>query len=46
MMHVMNRKQLAKILPTVVGIGFCLIEAMKVVFQLHATEAKGEERFA
>ena len=32
--------QLAKILPTVVGIGFCVIEAMKVVFQLHATGTK------
>jgi hypothetical protein len=33
-------KRLARILPTVVGIGFCLIEAMKVAFQVHATDVK------
>jgi hypothetical protein len=36
----MNRKRLAQILPTVVGIGFCLIGAMKVVFQFSATDVK------
>jgi len=38
--HGMHRKQLAKILPTVIGIGFCVIEAMKLAFQLHATDVK------
>src|SRR5262245_25850849 len=36
----MNRKQLAKILPTAVGIGFCVIEAMKLAFQFQATDRK------
>ena len=42
----MDRMRLAKILPAVVGIGFCLIEGMKRAFQFQATDAKGEERFA
>jgi len=36
----MDRKQLAKILPTVVGIGFCVIEALKIAFQFQATGKK------
>jgi hypothetical protein len=40
MLRAMNRKQLAKILPTVIGIGFCLIEGMKLAFQFQATDKK------
>ena len=40
MLRAMNRKQLAKILPTIVGIGFCLIEGMKLAFQFQATGRK------
>src|SRR6201996_9231108 len=36
----MDRKQLAQILPTVVGIGFCVIEALKIAFQFQATGKK------
>ena len=40
MLRAMDRKRLAQILPTVVGIGFCVIGAMKVVFQFYATDLK------
>jgi hypothetical protein len=36
----MNRKRLSQILPSVIGIGFCLIEGMKLAFQFQATDRK------
>lgn len=36
----MDRKRLAAILPWIVGAGFCLVEAMKLAFQIQATDAK------
>jgi hypothetical protein len=36
----MNRKRLAQWMPWIVGAGFCLIEAMKLAFQIQATDQK------
>jgi hypothetical protein len=36
----MNRKRLALILPSVVGAGLCLVEALKLAFQFQATDEK------
>jgi hypothetical protein len=36
----MDRKRLALILPSVVGAGLCLVEALKLAFQFQATDKK------
>jgi len=40
MLAAMDRKRLAQWMPWIVGAGFCLIEAMKLAFQFHATDVK------
>lgn len=36
----MDRKRLAQWMPWIVGAGFCLIEAMKLAFQIQASDQK------